>query len=122
MRRAKQYSIVDHQILHRGFFHDLGLESLVLYFFLVTVGDKNGRSFYSAEKIVQILRLDNFNLALGELCQAKLVFYKKPYYWVTNFDYFEELSQPEAKRGSQERMNSSLKSAHDILHSILKGP
>jgi hypothetical protein len=85
MRRSKQYSIIDHEILHSGYFHRLSHEALVLYFFLVTVGDKNGKSYYSPARIIEILRLQSFKLSLLELINLQLIIYRHPNFWVNNF-------------------------------------
>ncbi len=58
MRRAKSYSIIDHQLLHGGYLNRLGRESMVLYLFLALVGDRSGRSFYADVTITGILRLE----------------------------------------------------------------
>ena len=46
MRWAKSYSIVDHGLLHGGYFHRLSHEAPSLYLFLVVVGDRDGKSYY----------------------------------------------------------------------------
>lgn len=86
MRWAKSYSIVDHQILHGGYLHHLSHESLILYFFLVVVGDREGRSFYRDTTIMKILRLNTkeFHNARLELQRVGLIDYQKPYWCVKN--------------------------------------
>lgn len=86
MRHSKQYSIIDHELLHRGYFHKLSHEALVLYFFLITVGDKDGKSYYSTNKIIQILRLNSYKTAVFELSNSELIIYRQPYFWVRNFE------------------------------------
>ncbi len=49
MRWAKSYSIIDHKFFHEGYLRSLSHESLILYLFLVTVGNSDGRSFYGAQ-------------------------------------------------------------------------
>jgi len=85
MRRSKQYSIIDHEILNSGYFHRLSHEALILYFFLVTVGDKNGKSYYSPARIIEILRLQSFKVSLLELTNLQLIIYRHPNFWVNNF-------------------------------------
>ena len=86
MRWARSYSIIDHQILHGRYLHRLSHESMVLYLFLVVVGDQNGRSFYSDRSIRDILRLSREKLikAREELISEGLVSYKRPYWEVSN--------------------------------------
>lgn len=84
MREAKSYSIVDHALLHGGFLGKLPHAALALYLFLVVVGDREGRSFYSDASVGAILRL--FGQALDDarrgLISAGLVRYRRPYWWV----------------------------------------
>ncbi len=86
MRWAKSYSIVDHQLLHGGFFQKLSYQPLALYLFLVVVGDAQGRSYYADHTIEGILRLSDKDLCLAReaLIQAGLIDYHRPYWWVRN--------------------------------------
>lgn len=86
MRWAKSYSIIDHKILHGGYLHRLSHQSLILYFFLVVVGDREGRSFYADSTIMDILRLSAQQLqdARLELLRDDLIDYQRPYWWVKN--------------------------------------
>jgi hypothetical protein len=63
MRWARSYSIIDHQILPGRYLHRLSHESMILYLFLVVVGDRQGRSFYPDRSITEILRLSGPKLA-----------------------------------------------------------
>lgn len=86
MRWATSYSIVDHRLLHGGYFQKLSHEALVLYLFLTVVGDKNGRSFYADPTIEGILNLSReaLDLARGSLIHLSLIDYRQPYGWVKN--------------------------------------
>jgi hypothetical protein len=86
MRWARSYSIIDHQILHGRYLQRLSHESMILYLFLVVVGDRQGRSFYSDRSIMEILRLSGPKLhhAREELISEALVSYKRPYWEVKN--------------------------------------
>ena len=85
MRRAKSYSIVDHELLHGGYLQRLSHEAMVLYLFLVVVGDRDGRSFYKEETIQDILRLSQRKLisARSQLTGEGLIEYRRPYWLVT---------------------------------------
>lgn len=89
MRWAKSYSIVDHQLLHGGYMHSLSHEALILYLFLLVVGDRRGKSFYRELSIMHILRFStaDYKKALGELISHNLVEHKSPYFWVRNISY-----------------------------------
>ena len=52
------FSWIDHHFLHGGFLRALSRDELLLYYFLVTVGDKNGISFYSYDKICDLLKME----------------------------------------------------------------
>lgn len=89
MREAKSYSIVDHALLHGGYMGRLSHAALALYLFLVVVGDREGRSFYSAASVGAILRLCGPALADArqELVSAGLVRYQRPYWWVESITH-----------------------------------
>lgn len=86
MRWAKSYSIIDHNFLHGGYLHRLSHPALILYLFLVVVGDKDGMSFYGERAIMEILRLSEEELhqAHLELLKEDLIDYRSSYWWVKN--------------------------------------
>ena len=59
---------------------------MILYLFLVVVGDRQGRSFYSDRSITAILRLSGpkLNHAREELISEGLLSYRRPYWEVKN--------------------------------------
>ncbi len=99
MRWAKSYSIVDHQLLHGGFFQRLAHQALALYLFLVVVGDAHGRSYYADLTIQSILRLSDRDLCLarGALIEVGLIDYRRPYWWVKNLG----CASPQDKQGKK---------------------
>lgn len=52
------FSWVDHRLLHDGFLASMTSDEMLLYFFLVLVGDRHGLSFYSYDKICSLLQLE----------------------------------------------------------------
>ena len=84
MRRARSYSIVDHQLLHAGHLSRLSHEALALYLFFVVVGDRDGRSFYSSGKVCELLRLNQqqYLSARLELLKSQLIAERGSYTWV----------------------------------------
>lgn len=52
------FSWLDHHLLHAGFVARMTREELLLYFFLVLVGDRHGMRFYSYDKICTLLKMD----------------------------------------------------------------
>lgn len=69
------FSWIDHRVLSHGFLAAMAPEEILLYFFLVLVGDKNGISFYSYDKICAILKIDvhRFIRARDRLIQKSLI-------------------------------------------------
>jgi hypothetical protein len=69
------FSWIDHRILTHGFLTSMSHNEILLYFFLVLVGDKNGVSFYSYDKICQLLKieLDDYIQARDLLIKRSLI-------------------------------------------------
>jgi len=86
VRYKTGYPIIDHQLLHGGYLSRLSHEAMVLYLFLVVVGDRQGRSFYSDRSITEILRLSATELghARKELVSEGLINYRRPFWQVNN--------------------------------------
>ncbi len=61
----RQFSWIDRDLLHRGFFEDLSRDQIALYFFLVLVAGPEGTSFWSHARVAQWL-----DLSLGEMLEA----------------------------------------------------
>jgi hypothetical protein len=71
------FSWIDHRILSDGFLYAMTKQEILLYFFLVLVGDKNGISFYSYDKICYIIKIepDDFVYARNRLIEKELIAY-----------------------------------------------
>jgi len=86
------FSFVPHRFLHGGFFASLSRDELLLYFFLVLAGDRQGVSFYGHDAICTLLDLrnDDYLLARNGLLEKDLL----------AFDgrRFQILSLPDAPR------------------------
>jgi len=52
------FSWIEHRFVHDGFLQALSSDELLLYYFLITVGDRNGVSYYDYEKICQLLKME----------------------------------------------------------------
>jgi hypothetical protein len=99
MRWAKSYSIIDHQLLHGGYLNRLSHESMIMYLFLIVVGDKEGKSFYSEKSISRILRLSirEMHMAKAELVKEGLIRYQSPYWHVLNIKTEDENGREERR-------------------------
>jgi hypothetical protein len=66
------FSWIDHRILTDGFLKAMTSHEILLYFFLILVGDKNGVSFYRYDRICQLLKIE-----LDEYIQARNLLLKR---------------------------------------------
>jgi hypothetical protein len=69
------FSFIPHLFLGGGFFASLDQHQLLLYFLLVLVGDRQGLSYYSQDRLCILLRmnLDDFLLARNALIEKSLI-------------------------------------------------
>ncbi len=83
------FAFIEHRFLRDGFFASLDHHELLLYLFLVIVGDRNGISFYSYDKICTLLRfsVDEHVLARDSLIEKDLIAF--------DGKFFQVLSLPE---------------------------
>ena len=83
------FAFIEHRFLRDGFFASLDHHELLLYLFLVIVGDRNGISFYSYDKICTLLRVsvDKHILARNSLIEKDLIAF--------DGEFFQVLSLPE---------------------------
>jgi len=87
-----QFSWIDRDLLHAGWFAVLSSEELLLYFFLTLVAGPEGTSFWSHGTIAKLLKLsvDEVLAALRGLIEKDLVAFSHP--------TFQVLSLPERSR------------------------
>ena len=76
---AGSFSWLDHRILSDGYLMAMTKHELLLYFFLVLVGDKNGISFYGYDKICQFLEitLDEYIAVRDALLKRDLIAFEQ---------------------------------------------
>lgn len=69
------FSFIPHTFLTRQFFTSLNQHELLLYFLLVLVGDRQGLSYYSQDKLCIMLRmsLEELMMARNSLIQKSLI-------------------------------------------------
>ena len=94
-RITGSFSWLDHRLLHLGFLHRMQPEEMLLYFFLVLVGDRNGVSFYSYDTICTILKLTAEQLihARNRLIDMSLIAFQDSRYQVLELP--DETKTPE---------------------------
>ena len=91
------FGFLEHRFLRGGFWESLDHHALLLYVFLVLVGDRKGLSYYPYDKISELLRIsvDDYITARNDLIHKDLI----------AFDgrLFQVLSLPESPVGSKPR-------------------
>lgn len=98
------FSWIDHRILTDGFLTAMSRHEILLYFFLVLVGDKNGVSFYSYDKICQLLKieLDDYIQARDLLLKRSLIAFQQGRFQVLELPQ-QHLKVNEPQRGDEFR-------------------
>ena len=72
---AGSFAFIEHRFLRDGFLESLTHHELLLYLFLVLVGDRKGLSYYSYDKICTLMgiSLDAYILARDSLIRKDLI-------------------------------------------------
>jgi hypothetical protein len=78
------FAFIEHRFLRDGFWASLDHHELLLYLFLVIVGDRNGMSFYSYDKIciVLMVTVDEYVLARDSLMEKDLIAFDGKFFQV----------------------------------------
>jgi hypothetical protein len=94
--RQCTFGWVDHNFLHHGYLNRLSQEELLLYYFLTTVADRNGVSFYDYERICQLLKLElaDYLRARDRLCERSLIAYQNGVFQVLSLPEPDPQRQP----------------------------
>jgi len=104
------FSWIDHRFITGGFIRDLSAVEILLYFFLVSVSDRNGLSFYHDDKICSLIKvgLTSLGEAREGLISKSLLVYEHPIYQVLSLPpqpviplTREEIIQQQRERTSQ---------------------
>jgi hypothetical protein len=69
------FAFIEHRFLRDGFWASLDHHELLLYLFLVIVADRKGLSYYSYDKICNLLKIsiDKYILARNSLIEKDLI-------------------------------------------------
>ena len=88
------FSFIPHRLLTDGFIAALNPRELLLYFFLILAGDRNGLSYYAYDSICSLLclSLDQYIEARNALIEKDLIAF--------DGTLFQVLSLPERAPGS----------------------
>jgi hypothetical protein len=108
------FSFIPHRFLTDGFLSALDPHQLLLYFFLVLAGDRNGLSFYSYDSICSLLQMsmDQYLQARDGLIEKDLI----------DFDgtIFQVLDLPRVAPTSNSRTKSKSSQLKQLLQSTIK--
>ena len=110
---------VDHDFLHRGYLGRLSQEELLLYYFLITVADRNGVSFYDYERICQLLKLElaEYLRARDRLCERSLIAYHDGVFQVLALPE-DHAAKPILPRPPARSASGDFQALHDVLNRL----
>jgi hypothetical protein len=113
-RITGSFSWLDHRLISDGFLSPMQSEEMLLYFFLVLVGDRNGVSFYSYDRICAILKItmDQFICARDRLINMSLIAVQDGRYQVLELPKMQRLAEPDRCR--------QMLSIHQVLERALQ--
>ena len=121
MRNIRQstFGWVNHNFLHDGHLNRLSQEELLLYYFLITVADRNGVSFYDYERICQLLKLDldAYLRARDHLCQRSLIAFQQGVFQVLSLPDKPQ-ARPTSQPLPQQAATEDFQSLKQVLQSL----
>ena len=90
------FTFIPHRFLTDGFVAALDPQQLLLYFFLVIAGDRNGLSFYSYDSICNLLQMpmDQYLQARNALIEKDLIAFDGTLYQVLDLPKIAPASNP----------------------------
>jgi hypothetical protein len=111
------FSFIPHRFLTGGFLSSLNPHEILLYFFLVLSGDRNGLSFYSYDKICTLMQmsLDQYIQARNGLMEKDLIAFDGTIYQVLSLP-----KQPVKKSALSNRQIPMQTTSTQQLGKILK--
>ena len=110
------FAFIEHRFLRDGFWSSLDHQELLLYLFLVMVGDRRGISFYCYDRICNLLgvTVDDYILARNTLIKKDLIAF--------DGKFFQVLSLPEKMAATTQPLtNQEEMEKHDpaTIHQIM---
>lgn len=80
------FSQIEHRFINERFIDCMEKEEILVYFFLVAVGDSKGVSFYSSERMASLLKISipSIERARQGLIQKGFLAYKDGVYQILN--------------------------------------
>ncbi len=115
------FAFIEHRFLRDGFLQSLTHHQILLYLFLVLVGDRNGLSYYSYDKICTLLRItvDEYLLARNGLIEKDLIAFDGHLFQVLSLPQHCAIPPPNPIREKVEMEKKDPASIHQlIIHSL----
>lgn len=117
------FSWVDHRLLIDGFLAHMSAVEILVYFFLVLVGDRHGLSFYHYDKICALLKIDVEQLlaARARLLERSLIAFDGERYQVLQLPALptrREQPQLPSQTSAQRSASREFQALRDILQQI----
>jgi len=113
------FSWSDHRFITGGFLRDLSAGEILLYFFLVSVSDRNGISFYHDDRICSLIKIGLTSLgeARDGLISKSLLAYEHPIYQVLSLppQPVTPLTREKIIEKRRERTSQHLKKIREAL-------
>ena len=113
------FSWIDHSFITGGFLRDLSAVEILLYFFLVSVSDRNGISFYHDDKICSLIKigLTSLGQARDGLISKSLLAYEHPMYQVLSLppEPATPLAREQVIQRQRERTSQHMKKIREGL-------
>jgi hypothetical protein len=115
------FSFIPHRFLTGGFLASIKTHEILLYFFLVFCGDRNGLSFYSYDKICTMLQmsLEQYIFARDSLIKKDLIAFDGTIFQVLSLPRQAVEKPASSLRGSPGRTLSP-ESIGDIFKNVFK--
>ena len=100
------FAFIPHRFLTDGFVSALDPDQLLLYFFLVLAGDRNGLSFYSYDSICNLLQMstDQYIQARDDLIKNDLIAFDGTIFQVLDLPESAPASRPQSRDSRLDRL------------------
>ena len=91
------FAFVPHRFISGGFMKSLGADELLLYYFLMTVADQNGISYYGSKRICSLLKMsyEQYVNARDLLMVRDLIAYDETFFQVLELPAAPVIEVPE---------------------------
>lgn len=111
------FAWISHQFLRRGFWSTLTHHELLLYLFLVMVGDRNGLSFYSFDRLCSVLSIntDEYIEARNALIDKDLIAFDGFLFQVLSLPETAAIESGQPLRSQEEMDRHDPATIHQII-------